>query len=338
MRYLPSIHFATPTAFLLLVPIALIAFWLARKGRPNAVEYSSADLVRAAAATRRTRWGRFLPALRWLGASLFVVALARPEIVRHGAETRSSGVDVMLAVDVSGSMQARDMATDGEEPESRLEAAKQVVTKFLDQRGSDRVGLVSFAGEPFLASPLTLDHDWVAQSIERLGTEHLEDGTAIGSAIAMGVRRLDAQEAKSKILVLLTDGQSNAGKIDPAASAEIAKALNVKVYTIGVGSSGDALVPTTNDKGQTVLVKARVDVDETAMKDVAEKTGGKFYRATDTDSLRKVYAEIDRLEKTSRTTKIYSERDEHFAWFAIPGLMALLAELGLSATRFRRVP
>jgi Ca-activated chloride channel family protein len=237
-------------------------------------------------------------------------------------------------------MQARDMAADvpGAPPISRLDAAKEVVSRFVEARPNDRIGLVEFAGEPYLASPLTLDHDWVLQNVARLDTNDLGDGTAIGSAIASGVRRLDAQAAKSKILIVLTDGQSNAGKIQPIAAAEAAKALGVKIYTIGVGSTGDALVPMTDAQGREQLVKARVDVDEAAMKAVAETTGGKFYRATDTHSLSAVYGEIDRFEKTTRTVTTQTKHDERFAWFAMPGLFLVAAQLGLSATRFRRVP
>jgi Ca-activated chloride channel family protein len=333
------IHFQHPAVLLLLLPLALVAFWMARRGRPAAVAYSSADLVRAAGKTRRTRWGRFLPALRWLGAGLLVFALAGPETERHSSQVQASGVDVMLAIDVSGSMQARDMARgSGAAPISRLDAAKEVVSRFVQDRTNDRIGLVAFAGEPYLASPLTLDHDWMLQSLDRLGSADLRDGTAIGSAIALGVRRLDAQDAKSKLLVLQTDGQSNSGKIQPSAAAQAAKALGVKVYTIGVGSTGDALVPVTDDQGREQLVKARVDVDEAGMKEVAEATGGTFYRATDTGSLRRVYAQIDRLEKTTRTLHSFSEKTQRFAWFAIPGLFAVICQLGLSSTLFRRVP
>jgi Ca-activated chloride channel family protein len=249
----------------------------------------------------------------------------------------ASGVDIMLAVDVSGSMQARDMLGP-QGATSRLDAAKEVVGRFVRARTNDRIGLVAFSGEPYLASPLTLDHDWVLQRLEGLDAAQAADGTAIGSAIASGVRRLDAQDAKSKIMVLLTDGQNNAGKISPAAAAEAARALGVKVYTIGVGSSGEALVPVVNERGQEQLVKARVDVDEASMKQVAGVTGGTFYRATDTQSLRDVYAAIDRSEKTTRTLNAFTDHEERFAWFAAPGLFLLLGELGLSATRFRRIP
>jgi Ca-activated chloride channel family protein len=334
------IHFLHPAALLLLVPLGLVALWLARPGRALAVAYSSTDLVRAVADPRRTRWGRFVPTLRWLGAALLIVALARPSIEHRTAQVQASGVDIMLGVDVSGSMQARDMAAGpgASVPMSRLDAAKEVVGRFVEDRPNDRIGLIAFAGEPFLASPLTLDHDWVLQNLVRLDSGQLSDGTAIGSAIASGVRRLDAQGAKSKILIVLTDGQNNAGKIQPRVAAEAARALGVKIYTIGVGSAGQALVPVTDDHGRQQLVAARVDVDEAGMRQVAEATGGTFYRATDTQSLRDVYADIDRLEKTTRTIKGFTEHDERFAWFAVPGLFLVLTELGLSATRFRRVP
>jgi Ca-activated chloride channel family protein len=334
-----GVEFRHPNVLWLLLPIALVALWLARPGRASAVGYSSVELLRAVAGERRTRWGRFVPALRWLGAALLVVALARPSIERRNAEVDASGVDVMLAVDVSGSMQARDMAVaDSAEPISRLDAAKRVVGQFIAARPNDRIGLVAFAGEPFLASPLTLDHDWVLQNLARLDPSQLSDGTAIGSAIATGTRRLDAQGAKSKILVVLTDGQNNAGKIQPAVAAEAAKALGVKIYAIGVGSSGEAMMPVTDAQGRQQLVAAKVDVDEAGMTKVADVTGGKFYRATDTRSLADVYAEIDRFEKTTRSIKSFSRRDERFAWFAVAGLCLALAGLTLSATRFRRVP
>jgi Ca-activated chloride channel family protein len=330
------IHFQHPAVLLLLIPLVVFAWWLGRSGRPSAVTHSNTELVRELAKTRRTRWGRILPLLRSVSGALFVVALARPSIEQRHAEVHSSGVDIMLAMDVSGSMQAQDMLGPRGRS-SRLDAAKEVVARFVGDRENDRIGLVAFAGRPYLVSPLTMDHDWLLQRLGALDASQV-DGTAIGSALASGVRRLDAQNAKSKLLVLLTDGQNNAGKISPDAAAEAAKALGVKVYTIGIGSSGEALVPFTNERGQEQLVKAQVDVDEPSMKHVAELTGGAFYRATDTQSLHDVYAAIDRAEKTTHTLKAFTTHDEQFAWFALPGLLLLVSELGLSATRFRRVP
>jgi Ca-activated chloride channel family protein len=294
------IHFQYPALLLLLVPLALLGFWLARRGSPGAVAHSSAELLRSVARVRRTRFGRFLPALRWLGAALLVVALARPFLAHQTAQVHASGVDVMLAVDVSGSMQARDMAVAGsKEPLSRLEAAKLVVSRFVQDRSNDRVGLVAFAGEPYLASPLTLDHDWVLQNLERLESNKLRDGTAIGSAIATAARRLGRGAGLDLAGVVLTIGQEH----------------------------------------QDLRLRAlRVDVDEAGLKKVADVTGGKFYRATDTDSLGHVYGEIDRLEKTTRTLRSFTEKSERFTWLAAPGLFLLLGHLVLSATRFRRVP
>jgi Ca-activated chloride channel family protein len=331
------IHFQHPAALLLLVPLVALAWWLGRAGRPNAISHSNTDLVRAVARVRRTRWGRLLPLVRWVSAALLVVALARPNVEHRQAPIRTSGVDIMLAIDVSGSMQARDMLGP-QGPASRIDAAKEVVSRFVEDRTNDRIGLVAFAGQPYLVSPLTLDHDWVLQRLENLDVSQAGDGTAIGSALASSVRRLDAGDAKSKILVLLTDGQNNAGKIAPSAAAEAARALGVKVYTIGVGSTGEALVPVTDEGGHEQIVRARVDVDEKSMKQVADITGGTFYRATDTQSLRDVYGAIDRSEKTTHTLKAFTTQEEQFAWFAAPGLLLMLGELGLSATRFRRVP
>lgn len=339
-----AFHFQHPYVLLLLVPLVLVALMTARRGRPVAVAHASTELLRAVSRTRRTRWGRLLPALMWIGAGLLVVGLARPTTDRSHANVEASGVDVMLAIDVSGSMQARDMATgepgdrgDGE-PASRLDAAKAVVSRFIADRASDRIGLVGFAAEPYLASPLTLDHAWVQQGLERLDATDLRDGTAIGSAIAAGVRRLDVESAKSKVLVLLTDGQNNAGKIDPHAAAEAARALGVKIYTVAVGSAGEALVPVKGADGEEELVRAKVDVDEEGLAAVAETTGGRFFRATDADSLRDVYAAIDRLEKTTRTVTRFTEHTDRFVWFALPGMVAVTLALALSATRLRRVP
>lgn len=331
------IHFAHPHVLWLLVPLFAVALWLAKRGRPAAIAHSNVDLVRAIAKTRRSRWGRLLMNLQWLAAALFIIALARPSRVEHHTEVHTSGVDVMLAIDVSESMQTPDMQSASQgEPISRLAAAKQVVTQFVDARPNDRIGVVAFSGKPYLASPLTLDHDWVRQSLGRLNSNDVSNGTAIGTAIAAGVNRLDSQNAKSRVLVLLTDGQNNAGNIQPIAAAEAARSLGVKVYTIGVGSSGETVV--RDDNGKQHVVDAELQIDEQTLKQVAERTGGLYFRATDPQSLASVYATIDKLEKTTRTLKQQSKRKEQFAWFVIPGLFALMAQLGLSATRFRRIP
>jgi Ca-activated chloride channel family protein len=213
-----------------------------------------------------------------------------------------------------------------------------VVAKFIEARPNDRIGLVAFAGAPYLVSPLTLDHDWLQQNLDRVVTGSVEDGTAIGSAIATCVNRLRATPAKSKVVVLLTDGMNNAGKISPAAAAEAAKALGVKVYTIAAGVRGEAPVPVKDNFGNTRLVMAKVDVDEETLQNIAAETSGKFYRATDTDSLKQIYAEINRLEKTTRTVPQFERYQEMNAWALIPALGVLGLVVGLEQTRYRRLP
>lgn len=331
------IRFAQPELLWLLLLLPVIALWRGRKGAVAAVEYSSADAAREVARETKSRVGRWLPALRLLAAALVIVAIARPQLGRGGAEVEASGVDLVLALDVSGSMQALDFTMNGQRVD-RLQVVKSVVSKFIEARPDDRIGLVAFAGAPYLISPLTLDHGWLEQNLERVQIGSVEDGTAIGSAIASSVNRLRAQPSKSKIVVLLTDGVNNAGQVSPEIAAEAAKALGVKVYTIGAGAKGEAPVPVKDAFGQQRLVMAKVDVDEATLSKIAQETGGKFFRATDTDSLKNIYAEIDRLEKTTRTVKKFERHTELFAWAVGPALLLLAAGLGLEQTRFRRLP
>jgi Ca-activated chloride channel family protein len=266
-----------------------------------------------------------------------VVGLSRPQFGHGRTEAQASGIDVVLALDVSGSMQALDFKLDGQ-PANRIDVVKSVVAKFIQERPNDRIGLVAFAGAPYLVSPLTLDHDWLQQNLGRVQVAGVEDGTAIGSAIATCVNRLRSTPAKSKVVVLLTDGMNNSGKISPAAAAEAAKALGVKVYTIAAGVRGEAPVPVKDNFGNTQLVMAKVDVDEETLQKIAAGTGGKFYRATDTDSLKHIYAEINRLETTTQTVRKFERYQELFAWALIPALGVLGLAVGLEQTRYRRLP
>jgi Ca-activated chloride channel family protein len=270
-------------------------------------------------------------------ATLIILGLARPQYGQGRAEVQASGVDLMLAVDVSGSMEALDFTINGQ-PESRVEVVKSVVAKFIEDRPDDRVGLIAFAGAPYLVSPLTLDHEWLRQNLDRVRVGLVEDSTAIGSALATCVNRLRDQPSKSKVVVLLTDGQNNAGKISPQTAAEAARAMGVKVYTIGAGAKGEAPMPVKDQFGNRQIVMAKVDVDEAALQKIADETGGKFFRATDTDSLKNIYAEIDRMEKTTHQVKKFARYHELFAFAVVPGLMLLGLSLGLEQTRFRRLP
>jgi Ca-activated chloride channel family protein len=329
--------FQNPHLLWALALLPLLALWLGRKGNRPAVTYSNIETAREVARTTRSRWGSLLRIARWLGLALLIVGFARPQLGHASTEVQASGVDLVLAVDVSGSMQALDLKQDGK-PRSRLEVVKSVVGKFVKNRPNDRIALVAFSAEPYLISPLTLDHDWLVQNLDRLRPGLIKDGTAIGSALAASVNRLREQKAKSKLVVLLTDGQNNAGKIDPALAAQAAKALGVKVYTIGVGSKGEAPVPITDDRGHTRIVMTKVDVDEGLLANIAATTGGRFYRATDAGSLGRVYGAIDTLEKTTRTRKQYQYREERFAWLVLPGMLLLAGEIGLGLTRWKRIP
>ena len=269
--------------------------------------------------------------------ALLIIGLARPQLGRSNATVQASGVDMMLAVDVSGSMKSLDFKVDGQ-PVSRVDVVKAVVGKFIEARPNDRIGLTEFAHAPYLVCPLTLDHDWLLRNLDRVQIGHIDDGTGIGSAIASCVNRLRDQPGKSKIVVLLTDGQNNCGKVSPLIAAEAAKALGVKVYTIGAGVRGEAPMPVTDSFGRQQIVMVPVDVDEATLQKIATETGGKFYRATDTDSLEKIYAEIDRLEKTTHTLKKFESQRELFPWALVPALGLIGLGIGLAQTRFRRLP
>ena len=331
------IRFLNPEFLWLFALLPLLALWRGRKGRVAAVEYSNVEIARTVARETRSRPARWTTMLRLLVATLLIVGLARPQLGKGRTEVQTSGVDLMLALDVSGSMEALDFNL-GDQPASRVEVVKSVVSKFIDARPNDRIGMVAFAGAPYLVSPLTLDHDWLKQNLERVKVGLVEDSTAIGSAIATCVNRLRDQPSKSKIIVLLTDGMNNAGKVSPQTAAEAARAMGVKVYTIAAGSQGEAPVPVKDQLGNRQVVMAKVDVDEETLKKIAEETGGKFFRATDTDSLQNIYASIDRMEKTTYQAKKFESYHELFALAVVPGMLLLGLTLGLEQTRFRRLP
>ncbi len=331
------IHFNHPELLWLLALVPLLAFLRGRRGLACAVRYSSIQNAKALAGARRSRAGKWLGTLRAMALGFLILALARPQIVHGTTELEASGIDILLAVDVSGSMGALDFRIKGQ-PASRIDVVKKVVARFIDERPNDRIALIAFAAQPYLVSPLTLDHNWLLQRLETINTGMLEDGTAIGSAVASGVSRLRDQKAKSKIVILLTDGMNNAGKISPLTAAEAAEALGIKVYTIGAGSRGEVPVPATDSFGNRKLVMARVDIDEDTLKKVAQMTGAHYYRATDADSLARIYNEINKLEKTTQKMKRFEHGSEIFSWLVIPALLLLGIELTLAHTRFRRLP
>lgn len=329
--------FAYPWLLLLAAALPVLAWWRGKRGQQAAFLYSSIQLVKSVANLRRSRAGQFLAAIRWLTLGCFIVGLARPQKIESEASVKASGVDIVVALDLSGSMESEDFELRGERV-NRLVIAKDTLKKFVDRRPSDRIGLVAFAGKPYIAAPLTLDHDFLEQNIDRLQLHSIEDGTAIGSALVASVNRLRDIESKSKIVILMTDGQNNAGKVPPITAAEAAEALKIKVYTIGVGTHGTAPFPRMDVFGRKHYVQMPVDIDEDTLKAIADKTGGKYYRADSSETLKAIYDQIDKMETTEREMKKYVRVDELFPWAVIPGFGLLLLEILLSHTIWRRLP
>src|SRR6185503_2240978 len=297
-----NMTFAHPLFLLLLAGLPVLAWLRGRRGQQAAFLYSSVQLVKNVANQSRSRAGQFLAAMRWLSLALFIIGLARPQFVDSETSVKASGVDIVVALDLSGSMESEDFKLKGDRV-NRLTIAKDVLKRFVERRPSDRIGLVAFAGKAYIAAPLTLDHDFLQMNVDRLQLHQIEEGTAIGSGLAAAVNRLRELKSKSKIVILMTDGQNNAGNIPPLTAAEAAQSLAVKTYTIGVGTHGTAPMPTRDMFGRRTYVQVAVDIDEETLKQIATKTGGKYYRADSTETLRKIYDEIDTLEKSEVEVK-----------------------------------
>ena len=331
------IRFLQPEWLWLLGLLPLVMLLRGRRGPIAAVEFSDIGVARDVARSTRTRAGWWVWLFPLLTAALMIVGLARPQRGQSRTEVTANGIDIVLGLDVSGSMQALDFLIDNQRV-NRIEVVKSVVSKFIDERPNDRIGLIAFAGAPYLVSPITLDHDWLQQNLERVNVGAGDDGTAIGSAIAASVNRLRTTKAKSKVVILLTDGMNNTGKISPLAAAEAARALGMKVYTIGVGVRGKAPIPVRDEAGNMHIIMAKVDVDEKTLQTIADETGGKFYRATDTDSLQRIYDQINRLETSAQTVQKFEHYDELYPWALVPALALLALGALLQQTRFRRLP
>jgi Ca-activated chloride channel family protein len=292
-----------------------------------------------------TRLYHILPALRALVFTLGIIALARPQQGLQPIKTYSEGIAIVMILDTSGSMSALDLQLNGE-PRNRLEVVKQTFHQFVrgkktqNGRDGDLIGMVTFARYADSLSPLTLDHDTLLSLLDQVQIVSLqeEDGTAIGEAIALGVERLRDATAKSKVIILLTDGANNAGETEPVQAARIAKAFGIKIYTIGAGSRGIAPVPVRDPSGHTVLQRMRVFIDERTLQDIATITDGRYFRATDSATLQDIYSDIDRLEKSANVAEQYQLYAERFAWFVIPALALLLLEIILINTRLRTMP
>jgi Ca-activated chloride channel family protein len=331
------IRFLQPEWFWACALLPLVLLWRGRRGPVAAIQYPDISLARDLARSTRSRIAGLIWLWPILAAILMIVGLARPQRLHSNTQVTANGIDIVLLLDVSGSMQALDFALEGQRL-NRIAVVKSVVSKFIDERPNDRIGIIAFAAAPYLVSPLTLDHDWLQQNLERVNVGVGDDGTAIGSAIAAGVNRLRATTAKSKVVILLTDGVNNTGKISPISAAEAARALGVKVYTIGVGVRGKAPIPVRDEAGRMHVIMATVDVDEKTLHAVAEETGGQFYRATDTDSLQRIYEQINRFETSAQTVQKFDHADELYRWTLYPALGILGLGFLLQQTRYRRLP
>ena len=327
-------HFASPYYLWLLtalVPMAGYYVWRTLQGGA-AIQISSVDGVVRAPKTIRY-YLRHLPfVLRAAAFALLVVALARPQDVERLSHTNTEGIDIMLAIDVSGSMLARDFRPD------RITAAKEVAGSFIADRYGDRIGLVAFAGEAFTQSPLTTDQSTLQTLLARIRSGLIEDGTAIGNGLATAINRLRESNAKSKVIILLTDGENNRGEIAPLTAAEIARDQGIRVYTIGVGTRGTAPYPTVDFFGNPTVVQAKVQIDEKILGEIADLTGGRYFRATDNAKLQSIYDEINQLEKSKVEISQYTTYTEEYLRWAAAALALLLVEFLLRTLWLKSLP
>lgn len=321
--------FAHPYLFLLLLLLPLFAWLKGWRGAPPAFLYSSLNLMEGLTGLRRSRAGGFLAALRWLALAAFIVALTQPRWAHNTTQVKASGIDIVVALDLSGSMQTQDYVENGQGV-SRFDMAKSVLEKFVSERPNDRIGLVVFASQAFIASPMTLDHDYLLANIDRMeiGTIN-SDATAIGDGLTTALNRIRDLKSKSKIIVLMTDGANNSGRIDPLTAAQAAQALGVKIYTIGLGN---------REMAARMGLPPSYLPDLDTLTQIATMTGAKAYQGDSSKKLRDIYDEIDKLEKTEAVINKYTEYTELFAWFVLGGAALLLLEILLAQTIFRRLP
>lgn len=327
-------HFASPYylwLLTLLVPMIGYYVWRTLQGGASIQISSVAGVVRAPRTVRY--YLRHLPfALRAAAFALLVVALARPQDVEQNVRTNTEGIDIMLAIDVSGSMLARDFKPD------RITAAKEVAGSFIADRYGDRIGLVTFAGEAFTQSPLTTDQSTLQTMLSRIRSGIIEDGTAIGNGLATAINRLRESDAKSKVIILLTDGVNNRGEIAPLMAADIAADMGIKVYTIGVGTRGKAPYPVVDMFGNMSFQPMDVEIGEKTLEGIAERTGGRYFRATDNDKLQSIYDEINQLEKSKVEVTDYTVYHERFLALLLAALGVLLLEFVFSNIILKRIP
>ncbi len=323
--------------FLLLIPLVVFAFyWWRYRLQEASFQFSSNSIVEGVPTRWKVRFYKLPAYLRWMALVLLIVALCGPRKILDQTIVMSEGVDIVLAVDISGSMAAEDFVINGHR-QNRLDIIKTVVKEFIDKRVSDRIGLVVFGTRAYSVCPLTTDYNWLKENLSRVHLGVVEDGTAIGSGISTSLLRLKSSHAKSKVIILLTDGANNAGRIDPLTAAGIAQTMGVKIYTIGAGTNGVAPVP-VNMFGRMVYQNIPVNIEEEPLKKMASMTGGRYFRAIDTEALRQIYKNIDVLEKTKIETRGYRQYQELF-WIFVIGAIGLIAiDIILANTVLFKIP
>jgi len=328
-------RFANPLFLILLGIIPLLVWDYFRHGklREVGIVFSDISIPKNIRPGFRVKYRRGPMILRMATIFIFILALARPQAGQKEEEIITEGIDIMLTLDISGSMKAEDFA-----PQNRLAAAKDVLTEFIKSRHNDKIGLVVFSRYSFTQCPLTLDYGALLELLDKIDIGMIEDGTAIGMAISNAVNRLRDSEVKSRIIILLTDGVNNAGKIDPLTAAKAAKALGMRIYTVGAGKPGGAMYPIEDPIFGKRYVHMDTEIDEELLKNIADETGGLYFRAKDKDGLREIYKTIGQLEKTRIETKEYANYTELAVFFILPGFILLLFEITLANTLFRKIP
>jgi Ca-activated chloride channel family protein len=335
ISYLEDIQFAEKHWFwlFLLLPLMLVWYFIKLKKYEGEVHFSSFSNFKGIKKPLKARLRHLVVVMRLLGVSLIILALARPQSRSSWKDVKTEGIDIVISMDISLSMLAKDFKP------NRLEVAKEVIMDFIDARPNDKIGLVIFSGEAFTQCPLTVDHKILKNMFPDIKAGMLDQGTAIGLGLADAVARLKDSKAKSKVIILISDGVSNVGEIAPLTAGEIAKTYGLRVYTIGVGSKGKALQPVAMyPNGQLEYDYVDVEIDEVVMNKISEMTGGKYFRATDKESLSNIYREIDKLEKTIISEKSFTNKAEHFLPLGVAALICLLLEFFLKRVVFRSAP
>jgi len=330
MNRFEDIYFLT---FLIIVPILIYWYYMFKRRKKATIKYSDLSILKNIGKIKKSKRRDILFFFRTAVITLLIVAIARPQSGSKEEKILTEGIDIIISIDISSSMLAEDF-----KPKNRLEAAKIVASDFIKGRKNDRIGMVVFAGRSYTQCPLTLDYGILLKFIDYIDVGLVEDGTAIGMAISNCVLRLKESKAKSKVIILLTDGKNNRGEIDPLTAAQIAKTFDIKIYTIGAGKRGSAMYPVNDPIFGKRYVPMPVEIDEELLRKIATETGGKYFRATDTKSLETIFKEIGEMEKTKIEIEEYTKYSEKFGLVAVPAFLFLFIEILLANTIFRKIP